>query len=100
MARFDVYRNPLGDGYLLDCQADLLDHLATRFVIPLLPVESTPRPFARLTPLLSIEGEQFILAAQLSSAVPKSVLKTPVIASLADQDMAILGAIDMLISGY
>ncbi|CAM5429606.1 hypothetical protein TMEC54S_03045 [Thauera mechernichensis] len=37
MARFDVYRNSAGEGFLLDVQADLLSHLNTRVVVPLLP---------------------------------------------------------------
>ncbi len=40
MAQFDVYANPNPDSqqqipYLVDIQADLLDHLATRVVAPL-----------------------------------------------------------------
>lgn len=34
MARFDVYKNAGGSGYLLDVQADLLNHLNTRIVVP------------------------------------------------------------------
>ena len=37
MARFDVYRNSAGEGFLLDVQADLLSYLNTRVVVPLLP---------------------------------------------------------------
>ena len=37
MARFSAHR--LSDGsWVLDCQADLLDHLTTRFVVPLIPI--------------------------------------------------------------
>ena len=42
MARFDVYRNPEGSGYLLDVQADLLSDLNTRVVVPLIPAELAP----------------------------------------------------------
>ncbi|ABC24346.1 CcdB family protein [Rhodospirillum rubrum] len=38
MARFDVYANPDGMGGLLNIQADLLRHLNTRVVVPLLPL--------------------------------------------------------------
>lgn len=44
MARFDIYENPACPGYLLDVQADLLDGLNTRMVVPLLPMEAAPRP--------------------------------------------------------
>ena len=33
MARFDVYRNSAGEGFLLEVQADLLSHLNTRVVV-------------------------------------------------------------------
>jgi toxin CcdB len=38
MARFDVYENPDGPGSLLDVQAELLDPLNTRVVVPLTPL--------------------------------------------------------------
>jgi toxin CcdB len=44
MAKFDVYRMVHRDGYLLDCQADLLSEFATRFVAPLLPIAEAPSP--------------------------------------------------------
>lgn len=37
MARFAVYANPDGPGYLVDLQADINSHFATRVVAPLLP---------------------------------------------------------------
>ena len=38
MARFDAYPRPDGaPGLLLDVQADLMSHLSTRVVVPLLP---------------------------------------------------------------
>jgi len=39
MARYDLYPNPFGRGYLLDVQSDLLDELATRVVIPVMPLD-------------------------------------------------------------
>ena len=35
MARFDVYDRPGGAGYVLDVQADVLNELNTRIVVPL-----------------------------------------------------------------
>lgn len=42
MARFDIYPNPVGAGYLLDIQTDLLSGLNTRVVVPLMPVDTAP----------------------------------------------------------
>ena len=44
MARFDVYINLDGAGYLLDVQGDLLDTLNTHDVVPKLPVKQAPKP--------------------------------------------------------
>ena len=52
MARFDVYPNPDGQGSLLDIQADLLCHLNTRVVVPLLPLSFAPKPAQHLIPAL------------------------------------------------
>lgn len=43
MARYDVYSNP-GGGYVLDVQADLLNELKTRIVIPLIIKTLAPIP--------------------------------------------------------
>lgn len=40
MTRLTVYKNPDGPGYLVDLQADINSHFATRVVAPLLPVEA------------------------------------------------------------
>ncbi|QHI97971.1 hypothetical protein GT347_08170 [Xylophilus rhododendri] len=51
MARFHVYRNAEGQGYLLDIQADLLGHLNTSVVVPLLPLPFAPSPARMLNPI-------------------------------------------------
>lgn len=38
MARFEVFANPGGAGYVLDVQADVLNGSNTRIVVPLLPL--------------------------------------------------------------
>ncbi|MFC0010358.1 CcdB family protein [Devosia nitrariae] len=41
MARFDVFSGPDG-ALLVDVQADLVARMATRVVVPLLPVDRAP----------------------------------------------------------
>jgi toxin CcdB len=84
---------------MLDCQADALNDLRTREVVPLLPVKSTPRFLPRLNPVFEIEGTAYVMATHLIASVPVRELGTPVM-SLADQDSTILGANVMLVSGY
>lgn len=99
MAKFDVFRRRSGAGYLLDCQADLLSQLNTRFVVPLLPAEAAPKPAARLNPLFELEGETYVMMTQFAAAIPAAELGEKV-ASLDNRDTVILNALDMLISGF
>jgi toxin CcdB len=66
MAKFDVYALAQGRGYLIDCQANLLSDLNTRFVVPLLPLEEAPKPAARLNPVFDIAGEPHVMVTQFA----------------------------------
>ena len=95
MARFDVYR--LRDGSMVvDCQANFLTDIGTRFVLPLLPREEGPAPNERINPEFDIEGERLVLVTQLAATVRTTELRAKV-TSLADEDYRIIGAVDMLI---
>ena len=99
MARFDVHENMEGVGYLLDCQADLLSYLKTRFVVPLLPADNVQRVADRLNPLFTIAGNDMVMATNLAATVRSDELGRRV-TSLRDQDTAIGNAIDMLLFGF
>jgi toxin CcdB len=97
MAQFDVHRSRDNDALLLDCQSDLLNHLETRLVIPLMP-DRTARELPCLHPLFEIDGRSLILATQLAAAVDIAELG-PCIASLSERRYEILNALDMLLTG-
>ena len=99
MAKYDVYPNPGGGGFLLDVQADLLDGLNTRAVVPLIPMQAAPVPAKRLNPVFQIDGMPYVMVTQFLAAVPVSVLKSPV-ANLKAQFSEVTVAIDMLIQGF
>jgi toxin CcdB len=99
MARFDLFANPDGDGFLLDVQANLLDGLNTRVVVPLLPILSAPAPAGRLNPVIAIEAEPHVMVTQFMAAVPAAILRAPV-ANLARHDVEIGNALDMLFVGF
>ena len=98
MAQFDVHRSRDDGALLLDCQSDLLDHLETRLVIPLLP-DRTACELPRLHPVFDIDGQSLILATQLASAVDLKDLG-PRVASLSGRRYEILNALDVLLTGY
>ncbi len=98
MARLDVFRKREGAGYFLDCQADLLDHLNTRFVVPLVPAGQAPKPAARLNPLFEVEGTTCVMLTQLAAAVFVSDLGEAV-TSLGHRDLDVTNALEMLLVG-
>ena len=99
MARHDVFAHPGGDGYLLDVQADLLDILATRIVVPLLPISIGPKPAHRLNPVFRIGDIEVVMVTQFLSAVPVSALGERR-SSLAEEHDRIVAALDMAFQGF
>ncbi len=99
MARFDVFPNTEGRGYLLDLQADFLETLDSRIVAPLLPGEEVVRHARRLNPAFRVKGKNHVLLTQSLAAVPVSILKTPV-ASLREYTTEITNALDMIFYGF
>lgn len=98
MARFDVYALKRGGALVVDCQADLLDGLKTRVVVPLIPESAAPKPARHLNPVFEVGGERFVLMAQFLAAVEVRELGDKV-ASLESEGEAVLGALDFLLTG-
>ena len=98
MARYDVYPGSRGLGFLLDCQSDLLDELGTRVVVPLMPTAGFD-PIPRLNPLFTVNDEPVAMATQLIFAIPRERLQRPV-ANLETEHVTIVGALDVLLTGY
>lgn len=98
MARFHVYRNAEGGGYLLDVQANLLDHLSTCVVVPLLPLEAAPRPAKVLNPPLEINGLPHLMVTQFLATVPRRLMHQEV-ANLEQDSAVIVNALDCLFQG-
>ncbi len=99
MARHDVFPNPGGTGLLVDVQSDLLQAMATRVVVPLVPRETAPAPATRLNPVFTIQGAPYVLLTQSLAAVPITLLRQPVETLAGDAD-TITQALDMLFHGF
>jgi toxin CcdB len=98
MARFDVYKGAKAGGYLLDCQSDLLDEFGSRVVVPLLPIAEV-KTASRIHPVFVIDDNPYIMSTHLIFAIPLERLGSRV-GSLAQDDLTITSALDMLFSGY
>lgn len=99
MAKYDVHLLRAGRHPVLDCQADLLDDLNTRLVVPLLPIDEAPKPAFRLNPILDVKGASLVMMTQFAASVPVAVLGETVQSLKAQQD-AVNAALDMLIVGF
>ncbi len=101
MSRFDVYSTPgrSRTGYVLDVQADLLQGLSTRVVVPLLPPDAAPKPAKSLNPAFEIDGHPHLMLTQFIAAVPAKDLRKPVLSLDARSD-DIMRALDMLLTGF
>jgi toxin CcdB len=99
MARFSVFRNAGAQGYLLDVQANILEHLNTRMVVPLLPLSMAPTPAKGLNPVFNVAGEQMVMMTQFMAAVPTSLLKLPE-SNLEFSRNEITAALDLLFQGF
>ena len=99
MARYDLHAAPDGKGWLLDVQADLLNHLNTRVVVPVLPLARAPKPAGRLNPVVVVEGVECVMLTQFLGVTPVSGLGRRV-GSLAGEAGAVMAALDMVFVGF
>ena len=104
MAQFDVYENPNPETkgvfpYLLDVQADLLDNLPTRVVIPLVGISMLNKTAPELNPEFVVGGAKvFMLTAQVAGIAVRTLGAK--VCSLKERRFEILAAIDFLFVGY
>jgi toxin CcdB len=101
MAQFDVYRNTNPSTseelpYLIDIQAQLLNHLSTCVVIPL---STKAKPLKHLNPIVVIEEKNVVLMTQEMAGIERALLGERV-ASLSGERGEIIAAVDFLISGF
>ncbi|MCB8883452.1 CcdB family protein [Acidisoma cellulosilytica] len=101
MARFDIHPMPREGraGFLLDVQANLLQDLSTRVVIPLLPVALAPQGAGDLNPTFDIQGRPYRMMTQFLASVPLRDLGKPVLSLIARSD-DISRALDLLLIGF
>lgn len=98
MAQFDILRLADGSAYVIDCQTDLLDHIDTRLVAPLVPADIAPPPVRGLNPVIEIDQAQYIMVTQSAAAIRTRELGERV-ASLASRAHEFTNAFDLLLTG-
>jgi toxin CcdB len=103
MTQFDVFANPINRArhaypFLVILQSDVAQSGRERSVAPAAPRVSFPPIPGRLTPIVTINRDDFVLLVPSLTAIPVQSLGTAV-ASLVDRREDILAAIDHLLSG-
>ena len=97
MARHDVYRLASG-ALVLDVQADLLEPLSTRIVVPLMARDAAPKPARHLNPVFLLGEAEVVMVTQFLAAVPLAEMGAP-LGSLDAHHPQITRALDMAFQG-
>ncbi|WP_286237562.1 CcdB family protein [Neptuniibacter halophilus] len=104
MAQFDVYSNPRRTTqkifpYLVDIQNPVIEHLATRIVIPLGMLDRFKHQTLKgLAPEIDYKGVKYILLVPQLASIPAKSLKNP-IGSLSHLRDEIIASLDFAITG-
>jgi toxin CcdB len=104
MAQFDVYENPNPETnqevpYLLDVQADLLDRLVTRVVVPLINASAAEKPLRHLNPEFTVNETLVIMSTpELAGIAVQSMGQKA--GTLKDRRDEIIAALDFLFTGF
>ncbi|MBY5696107.1 CcdB family protein [Rhizobium leguminosarum] len=99
MTRFHVYRLKSGNLLAIDLQANLLDDLPSRVMVPLHSVQELSWSISRLNPRFPIEGETYVMATQRMASVPTAEIGK-VVADLTAHSDRIIAAVDFLFQGF
>lgn len=103
MAQFDVYLNSnpatrKSIPYLLDVQADLLDAMATRVVVPLVLADVMGQGVKQLNPHFKIKGLAVVMSTAELAGVSTRLMGEK-ISSIKNRRDEIIAALDLLFAG-
>jgi toxin CcdB len=104
MAQFDVFENPNEETnqavpYLLDVQADLLDTLSTRVVVPLVAASAMGKAVKHLNPEFTIKNTTVFMSTSELAGISVAAMGENV-GSLKAQRHEIIAALDFLFTGF
>ena len=100
MSRLDVYRlRQSATSLVIDLQTNILDHIKSRIVAPLVPLADAPPPIRDLNPVFEIDGASYVMMTQLLASIFSHDLK-PTLLSLDRHHDDVTRALDRLLVGY
>ncbi len=99
MARFHVYHLKSIGAMVMDVQANSLDSLNSRIVIPLVSAGEENRLILKLDPRVVIDGKGYFLKTELLAAIRSNELGPPM-ADLTEHQDKIVAALDFAFQGF
>ena len=101
MARFDLFRLPGDQGYVVDVQSNhASEKVRTRVVVPLIPVSELCKPIANLNPVLSIDGRDYAFIAQSMATLTGLEMGERVGSLMGEYGDRFAYALDILLTGF
>jgi toxin CcdB len=103
MMQFEAFRNPISTArraypFLLVLQADWISEVRERIVAPMVARESMRVATVKLTPIVPIDGREYLVMVPALTSVRASDLRES-IGSFASEREALLAALDYLFFG-
>lgn len=101
MARFDLFRLPNDQGYVVDVQSDHASaKVRTRVVVPLIPLDVLGKPITDLNPIVPIDGRAYVFVAQSLATLTLPEMGQRVASLMNDHGDAFAYALDILLTGF
>ena len=101
MARFDLFRLPRDQGYVVDVQSNhASETVRTRVAVPLIPVADLGKPIADLNPLVRIDDRDYAFLSQSLATLTLAELGERVGSLMADHGDRFAYALDILLTGF
>ena len=101
MARYDLFRLPADQGYVVDVQSNhASEKVRTRVVVPLIPLTEAGKPIAYLNPVISIDGRDYVFVAQSPATLTAAEMGEKVGSLMTEHGDKFTYAIDILLTGF
>jgi len=92
---------PANQGYVVNVQSDLVsEKVATRVVVPLVPVTDIGKPIADLNPVVRIDDFDYAFVAQSLATLTSREMGERAGSLLADHGDRFADALDILLTGF
>jgi toxin CcdB len=101
VARFDLFRLPHDQGYVVDVQSNhASEKVRTRVVVPLVPLAELGTPISDLNPLVQIDERDYVFVAQSLATLTAPEMGERVGSLMADHGDRFAYALDILFTGF